>query len=267
MSNPTAYFRLFAASGLLFGMAGAGPVWEKPSLSLGSLDGDGGLRQRFELGVLSGSPEFSLPVFLEHGFRGDDPATEYKIPQLESYVAPEGRDQILWLEPGGTRHYFKSSEILAKAPEKQKAEWVATRPSAGSYEFKSNDGWTYRYESGSICSLLAPTGRKLRFQTEGLRIRRIYQEAGGKEFNLLESKDNDSGQPESLRIGPDVHEFRYDAATQQLVEWRSPRMGKRAVTFDYSKGGLIDTVTLPTQQKLTYTWAGGGGGTQPGRKI
>ncbi|MEO0018934.1 MAG: hypothetical protein RLZZ522_2217, partial [Verrucomicrobiota bacterium] len=50
----------------------AGPAWEKPSLFLGSLDVDGGLRQRFELGVLSGSPEFSLPVYLEHGFRAED---------------------------------------------------------------------------------------------------------------------------------------------------------------------------------------------------
>ena len=60
--------------------SGAGPVWGKPSLFLGSLDLDGGLRQRFELGVLSGSPEFALPVFLEHGFRAEAPVTEYNAP-------------------------------------------------------------------------------------------------------------------------------------------------------------------------------------------
>ena len=110
---------------------GAGPVWEKPSLFLGSLDLDGGLRQRFELGVLSGSPEFALPVFLEHGFRAEDPVTEYKIPQLESYVVPEGRDQILWFEPGGIRHYFKTTAILAKAPAKPKEPCLAIQAGAG----------------------------------------------------------------------------------------------------------------------------------------
>jgi hypothetical protein len=64
----------------------AGPSWEKPALFLGSLDVNGGLRQRFELGVLGGSPEFSFPVFLEHALQEDNAASEYRIPQLETYV-------------------------------------------------------------------------------------------------------------------------------------------------------------------------------------
>ncbi|MCX6864889.1 MAG: hypothetical protein NTV46_01480, partial [Verrucomicrobia bacterium] len=242
--------------------SGAGPVWEKPSLFLGSLDLDGGLRQRFELGVLTGSPEFALPVFLEHGFRAEDPVTEYKIPQLESYVVPEGRDQILWLEPGGIRHYFKTTAILAKAPAKQKEPWLAINAGAGNYEFTSNDGWTYRYAAGGIVSLTAPTGRMLRFQTEGLRIRRIYQDVGGKEINLLESKDNDLGQPESIRIGADTHEFRYHQETDQLSSWHAPRMGRHSVSFAYSSKGLIETVTLPGGRKLTYAWGGRDGAWQ-----
>ena len=43
-----------------------------------------------------------------------DPVTEYKIPQLETYVAPEGRDQILWLEPGGIRHLFNHGRHAGK---------------------------------------------------------------------------------------------------------------------------------------------------------
>ena len=234
--------------------AHAGPAWERPSLFLGSLAVDGGLRQRFELGVLSGSPEFPFPIYLEHGLRAEDPVTEYKIPQLETYVAPEGRDQILWLEPGGIRHLFKTTEVLAKAPEKQKEPWVAIKADAGNYDFRSDDGWVYRYESGSIASLTAPTGRKLYFQTEGLRIRRIFQEAGGKEINLLESKDNDLGQPESLQIGPNTHVFHYSGKSEQLTSWHSPQMGRNSVTFSYSPKGLVETVTLPGDQKLTYAW-------------
>ena len=121
------------------GIFSAGPVWEKPSLFLGSLDIDGGLRQRFELGRLTGSPEFSLPIFLEHGFRAEDAVTEYKFPQLETYVAPEGRDQILWLEPGGIRHISKTKAMLTQAPAKQKEPWLAVKTGANRYEFRSNE--------------------------------------------------------------------------------------------------------------------------------
>ena len=235
--------------------AHAGPVWEKPSLSLGSLDLDGGLRQRFQLGSLSGgSPEFSFPIFLEHAFVADEAVSEYRIPQLETYVVPEGREEILWLEPGGIRHLFKTKDILATAPEKQKEPWVAIKAEAGNHEFRSHDGWTYRYESGSIVSLKAPTGRALMFRTEGLGIRSIYQVADGKEVTLLESKENDLGQPVSLRIGPTTHVLGYDPDTDQLISWKSPQMGTRSVSFAYTTGGLIDTVTLPGENKLTYAW-------------
>jgi YD repeat-containing protein len=248
--------RIFVSFFASLAILNAGPAWERPSLFLGSLDVEGGLRQRFQLGFLSGSPEFSFPIYLEHGFRAEDAMTEYKIPQLETFVAPEGRDQILWLEPGGVRHLFKTTEILAKAPEKQKEPWVAIRAGAGNYDFKSEDGWIYRYESGSIASLTAPTGRSLRFQTEGLRIRRIYQEADGKEINLLESKDNELGQPESLQIGPANHVFQYSENSEQLISWQSPQMGKNSVTFSYSPKGLIENVTLPSGDKLNYSWGG-----------
>lgn len=244
----------FAITPLL--TANAGPVWDKPSLSLGALDSDGGLRQRFELGVLSGSPEFSFSIFLEHGFRAEDAITEYKIPQLETYVVPEGRGQILWLEPGGIRHLFSTEDILVNTPEKQKEPWVAIKVEAGNHEFRSNDGWIYRYEEGSIVSLTAPTGRVLRFETEGLRIRRIFQESDGKEINLLESEDNELSQPVSLRIGPDLHKFQYSETTEHLVKWHSPQMGTQTVAFAYSPKGLIETVTLPDDEKLRYTWGG-----------
>ncbi|MFT3990716.1 MAG: hypothetical protein QM680_04830 [Luteolibacter sp.] len=260
-SETRGFFAACLASALS-SFAWAGPSWEKPALSLGSLDLDGGLRQRFELGRLSGSPEFSFPIHLEHGLRPEEAVSEYKIPQLETYVVPEGRDGILWLEPGGNRHLFKVPEILAKAPERQKEPWLAISPEAGVYEFRSNDGWVYRYEGGSIKSLAAPTGRSLRFQTEGLRIVRIFQQADGAEINLLEAEENDFSQAEKLKIGPLTHEFRYHPENQQLVSWHSPQMGSRSVAFSYSPKGLVDFVTLPGGEKLTYTWGGRDGAWQ-----
>lgn len=234
----------------------AGPSWEKPSLFLGSLEVDGGLRQRFQLGYLSGSPEFSFPIYLEHGFRAEDPVSEYKIPQLETYVVPEGRDSILWLEPGGTRHVFKTKEILKTAPDRQEEPWIAIKLSRGDHEFQSDDGWIYRYESGSISSLTAPTGRVLCFETEGLRIKRMYQQADGKEINLLAVTENDLGQPKKVQIGPEEQVFSWSEDTEQLDSWHSPRMGRNSVSFTYSPKGLLDSVTLPGGDKLSYQWGG-----------
>jgi YD repeat-containing protein len=235
----------------------AGPSWEKPGLSLGSLDLNGGLRQRFELGVLGGSPEFSFPVFLEHTLRKGVAASEYRIPQLETYVVPEGREAILWLEPGGNRHIFKTGNILKNAPERQEQPWVAVKAGPYGYDFHSADGWTYRYESGTIVSLGAPTGRELRFETEGLRVRRIFQRVKDAEITLLESKLNDIGQPRRLRIGPVAHEFEYsERDADRLVRWHAPRMGGDSVSFSYSPEGLVEEVGLPGGEKLTYRWGG-----------
>jgi YD repeat-containing protein len=242
--------------------ATGGPLWEKPSLFLGSLDIDGGLRQRFELGTLSGSPEFAFPIYMEHGIRSEDGVSEYRIPQLETYVVPEGRDEILWLEPGGIRHIFKTKDIAANAPARQKEAWLAIKADAGNAEFRSDDGWIYRYEAGSIASLTAPTGRVLRFETEGLRICRIYQEVGGKEIDLLAAEDNDIGLTGSLAIGLVTHVFGYDAETERLASWKSPQMGRNEVSFAYTDDGPLSGVTLPGGQQLSYTWGGGDGAWQ-----
>jgi hypothetical protein len=135
--------------------ATGGPLWEKPSLCLGSLDIDGGLRQRFELGALSGSPEFAFPIYMEHGIRPDDRVSEYRIPQLETYVVPEGLDEILWLEPGGIRHIFKTEDIVATAPARQKEPWLAIKTDAGNAEFRSADGWTYAYDALNRYTLIS----------------------------------------------------------------------------------------------------------------
>lgn len=247
--------------------AQAGPVWEKPSLHLGSLDIDGGLRQRFQLGTLSGSPEFSFPVYLEHGFRIDESVSDYRVPQLETYVVPEGREGIVWLEPGGIRHEFKDDEILEVAPERPVKPWVAVKAGPADYQFHSEDGWTYRYEGGAIVSLAAPTGRVLEFDTEGLRISRMFQRAGEREITLLDAAENEIGLLGKLRIGPETHEFGYSEESDQLVRWHAPRMGRNAVTFSYSERGLVDVVTLPDGETLRYTWGGRGGEWQKGSGL
>lgn len=119
--NVMKFYYLISFRRLLFlavtGDIAAAPSWQKPTMSLGSLGIDGGLDQSFYLGSLSGSPEFAFPIYLEHSLRVDDPVSEYKINQLESYVVPEGREEVLWVQPGGSRTVFKREEILKTEPE------------------------------------------------------------------------------------------------------------------------------------------------------
>lgn len=263
MSPPIFGVQVLPAIFASLSIAAAAPVWEKPSLSLGSLAGNGGLHQRFELGVLAGSPEFAFPVFLEHGFLGEEGMTDYKGPQLESYVAPEGRDRIAWLEPGGILHAFEMNEILDQVPPgKQLEPWVAVRVGTGDYEFRSDDGWSYRYESGAIVSLAAPTGRVLRFETEGLRIKRIYQQIGDKQLRLLECEEDDFGRLLKLTIGPEIHQFKYSDETDQLLEWHAVGMGRNSATFSYTPQGLVGNVVLPGGKKLAFEWGGRDGSWQ-----
>ena len=247
---------------LVGGTAMAGPVWEKPSLHLGSLDIDGGLRQRFQLGSLSGSPEFSFPIYLEHGFRLGEAVSDYQVPQLETYVVPEGRESSGWGEPGGIRHEVKREELLDAAPDRVSLPWVAVKDGSSGYEFHSDDGWIYRYEGGAIVSLAGPTGRLLEFETAGLRIYRIFQNAGEKEITLLKAQENEIGLLGELRIGPETHEFGYSEESEQLVRWHAPQMGQNSVGFSYSDAGLVKNVTLPGDKTLHFTWGGRDGSWQ-----
>lgn len=234
----------------------AGPLWDKPTLSLGSLNIDGGLRQSFLLGQLSGSPEFAFPIYLQHGFRLQEPVSEYSIPQLTSYVVPEGRDSIVWLEPGGARHQFKSEELLTDAPTEVTSPWVAVKTGPVDYDFHSDDGWVYRYLGGAIVSLSAPSGRTLKFETLGLQISRIFQQAGEKEVTLLEVSEDEIGLLASVAVGPVNHRFTYTEDSEQLDRWQSPRMGQNVVSFKYSPEGLLSEIALPNKQTLTYRWGG-----------
>lgn len=240
----------------------AGPLWQQPGLHLGALGIDGGLRQSFLLGTLSGSPEFSFPVMLEHGFRTGEALSDFRVPQLESYVVPEGRDGIVWREPGGMHHSFQDDELLAAVPECQVQPWVAVRTGPADYEFHSDDGWCYRYEGGAIVSLSAPSGRVLEFDTEGLRIQRIFQRAGDREITLLEARENEIGLLGELQIGPELHGFEYSEDREQLVRWHAPQMGRNEVGFGYTAEGLVDRINLPDEEWLSYTWGGRDGAWQ-----
>ncbi|MBK1834168.1 RHS repeat protein [Roseibacillus ishigakijimensis] len=233
-------------------------------MSLGALGIDGGLDQTFYLGTLSGSPEFAFPIYLEHSLRVADPVSEYKINQLESYVVPEGREEVLWVQPGGMRTVFKRSEILKTEPEEVEEDWVAVERAPLSYDFLSSDGWRYRYEQGALHSLRSPSGRQLFFETSGILISRIYQQTDAREVTLLTAKENDLGQPEEVVIGPVTHRFQYEGEQDLLAQWQASTTGYQAVNFSYNEDFLVSSIDFPGGDKLTYTWGGRDGAWQSG---
>ena len=96
----------------------ATPSWESPTLHNGQLRIDGQLYKRMGLGMLSGSPEFKFPIYLEHNiskypFGEFERFSQWSVPQLTSYVAPINGG-IFWLSPGGEEYFFKSNDPAYK---------------------------------------------------------------------------------------------------------------------------------------------------------
>lgn len=111
---------------ILFSPLHATPSWESPTLHNGQLRIDGQLFKRLGLGMLSGSPEFKFPIYLEHNiskypFGEFERFSQWSVPQLTSYVAPINGG-IFWLSPGGEEYFFKSNDptykILSYRPNK-----------------------------------------------------------------------------------------------------------------------------------------------------
>ena len=62
------------------------PSWEKAELTIGSLSARGDLHLKLPLGQLTGSPEFSFPIYLQHHLREEGTGTvravsEWDVPQ------------------------------------------------------------------------------------------------------------------------------------------------------------------------------------------
>ena len=116
----------------------ATPSWESPVLHNGQLRLDGQLYKRMGLGMLSGSPEFKFPIYLEHNiskypFGEFEYFSQWTVPQLTSYVAPINGG-IFWLSPGGEEYFFKWNSknypILGYRPTRIKTPYIAYKGNA-----------------------------------------------------------------------------------------------------------------------------------------
>ena len=221
----------------------ATPSWESPALHNGQLRLDGQLYKRMGLGMLSGSPEFKFPIYLEHNiskypFGELEYFSQWTVPQLTSYVAPINGG-IFWLSPGGEEYFFKWNSknypILGYRPTRIKTPYIAYKGNAKQEPDRiyiiSKDRFVYAYDKGELKSLEAPSGRKLYFKTKGIRITGIEQRADTAVYNLLSAKYDELNRLVSLKIGPISHKFAYEGDSEMLASWKPFNIPEREVKF------------------------------------
>lgn len=250
---------------ILFSPLQATPSWESPTLHNGQLRIDGQLFKRLGLGMLNGSPEFKFPIYLEHNiskypFGEFERFSQWSVPQLTSYVAPINGG-IFWLSPGGEEYFFKPNDptykILNYRPNKIKGSYVAVRGNNKKEPDRiyiiSKDKFVYAYDKGILKNLEAPSGRRLYFKTNGIRITDIEQNIDGEKYELLSAKYDQLNRLTSLKIGPFRHDFEYEGESEMLTSWRPFGLKERETLFTY-KDGLLSAIIHPNTDKEDFTW-------------
>ena len=243
----------------------ATPSWESPTLHNGQLRIDGQLFKRLGLGMLNGSPEFKFPIYLEHNiskypFGEFERFSQWSVPQLTSYVAPINGG-IFWLSPGGEEYFFKSNDptykILSYRPNKIKGSYVAVRGNNKKEPDRiyiiSKDKFVYAYDKGILKNLEAPSGRRLYFKTNGIRITDIEQNIDGEKYELLSAKYDQLNRLTSIKIGPFRHDFEYEGESEMMTSWCPFGLKERETLFTY-KDGLLSAIIHPNTDKEEFTW-------------
>lgn len=247
----------FCLIALLFHVLEASPLWNPPAQNLGSLGADGGLHRQLPVGQLRGSEEFSFPITLQHRMQrnqgGFSVVSEWYIPQLSSFVAPQGRNDIVWVEPGGAVHRFAKKNLQKRAKQPLPRGWTAVDEGNANYSFHSQDGWVYSYEKGLLKSLTAPSGRKMDFETDGGRITKISQKSERQKMDLLSAKYDAEGKPTEITIGQTTHRFAYDKTTKLLGSWEASSRPKHPLLFQY-EDRLLNAIRLPDGRIENYKW-------------
>ncbi len=233
------------------------PDWSGNRSGLGDQSVDGGLRLDLPITRLPGSGEFALPLTLRHRVvdTAKGPSSDWFVPQLFTYVVPEGKKGFRWIEPGGTERSFTRKEVLASVPDRFSSDWVCVNRAGHQVEFHSRDGWVYSYESGLLQNLRAPSGRQLRFETEGPRITAIVLQGDGLTQKILAAEWTDGGKIESLAVGPGEHRFLYSETRHPLLtEWQANSRPAAPVQFTYNKEGLLESLDRYGPGTLAFQW-------------
>jgi YD repeat-containing protein len=256
------YF-LFVLSNF-FLLAASAAMWDAGGMGLHSINLQGSLSKKYDLGQLGPIDSEVFPLQLVHSLspyplESHETFSKWEVPQLTTYVVPHGQNSMLWISPGGKEVLFDHGKngatgIFDTLPAQLPRGWIMLKPKdSNRVEIHSDEGWVYVYQEGEVQTLEMPQGRKLYFETNLIEITSIALREGGKTSVLLEAFYDDLGRLSRLNIGPIWHAFQYEGDTELLKQWTPFGVPERAIRFNY-QDGLISTITYPSNRKESYAW-------------
>ena len=250
----SAVFAIFALAGSLLADA---PQWQFAPPHLGGAIVGGGWMAQRTLGVVNASPEFTFPLQLvylsvntQRGMFGD----QWFCPQLESYLLPRGKGQLLWRTPGGGLVLLTVSRVKDFMFADQDQQWQAKVVGIET-QIWNTDRWSYVYRNGKLMSLTSPTGRVLEFGYKDAGVNQmVLRDLQGGGTRLLFQADYDSDhRVTALSVCGLVSRFGYEAARGgRLVAWQ--RTGaSRPDVFAYGKMGELASIQPAAGDAVTFT--------------
>jgi len=238
--------------------AGGAPApsrWGQIEAGMGAMSPDGTLRRRFSLGE---SPELkALGIRLEMEHRVETDAwgrarSAWRVRGLQTFLAPTGREHLLWQPPGGAAVKFERARIGRALSEAGASRWRIREAAPGEFEIRSLDGQGWGYVQGNLVSAFHPALGELRCTTQGGWITTIRRaETGAEEAPLLTARYDENGQFIGCGIsGKKPQNFMMNE-NHQLQGWL--RADGTEVRFAY-RDGLLSEIAEPGQPVRRYGW-------------
>lgn len=177
--------------------------------------------------------------------------SEWSCDFLTSYAAPDGRNAIQWVMPGGEVKRFKNRELKKSEPKILKEVWTPVKgKNTGDYIFLHLNGLRFEYKEGQLREVGTSDGKRYLFKTDGPRITSIRQD--GSDVFLLSAKYNDLGKVTDLKIHELVWWFVYHPISGQLSQL-FVATSDNPISFTYQKG-LLTRIVYPDGSQENFQW-------------
>jgi len=233
--------------------------WKYQAKGLGRVLPDSSWFVVRNLGVVTASPEFTLPLQMVYhnsrrhvGLLGG----QWHLPLLESSLLPGKNNVLIWTMPNGNviglhARRGSSTEFLDGTH-----TWQAKRVGRKT-EIRNKTGWIFRYEDALLQEVESPTRRVLGFSYRGDQLTQveIRDSRSSARETLLTLKYRAKVLTE-LATRTDKHQFDYTTARRpQLTSWKYSNFPKaETYTYDRDSSALAqinpangETETLKTE--------------------
>jgi YD repeat-containing protein len=179
--------------------------------------------------------------------------SQWKLPFVESYLVPQGSDDLQWRPPNGETILFKNARTNRTSAVPGGGSWELSKLGPSTYNVYNGPGDSFSYENGCLFQITTRSGRHYRITTRGGLITKVA-EVGQKnpERTLLAAEFDDLGHCTQVRFaGSLTEEFDWDAQGF-LQEWKES--SRRKIGFQYNDGLLV-RATGPGNADFPIAWS------------